>query len=257
MPSTETGHGSSGQHIVSSALSKDSPNLLWVASSDGRIFCIDWTTGSGVDTPYRVTAILDMTVASVQVGKTTEDVLLVLEKTGVSGGRIRAYNRQALDSGTTGTTTGTLLYNCSDWPQLLRSASDASVIVVGGGNSIHVGSLSTGSTDIKTLADLKYRFFAFNVEEAVTTVDMRCQVRPAKKNSNGPRPADLAIGCVNGRIFVFRDVVARSPAATISTPRKGGSLQPVKYHWHRRAVHSLKWSHDGKKRTRKERTAHD
>ncbi|KAB5578373.1 quinon protein alcohol dehydrogenase-like superfamily [Coniochaeta sp. 2T2.1] len=236
--STETGHGSKGQHIVSSVLSKDSPNNLWVATSDGRVFCIDWTTGSGADAPYQLTTILDMTVDSVQVGKTTEDVLLVLEKTGISGGRVRAYNRESLKTG-----AGILLYNCSEFPHLIRSANNASVVIVAGKDSIHVGSRT--SKAVKSPADLEYGFFAFTVEHTITTVDVRCLVRPTKKQASSIQPVDLAVGCAHGKIFLYYDVVARSPVAGPATPRKGTALQPVKKHWHRRAVHSVKWSHDG------------
>lgn len=194
-----------------------------------------------MDAPYHISTILDMTVDSIPVGKATEDVLLVLEKTGISGGRIRAYNRNTLKTG-----TGTLLYNCSDFPHLLRSANNASVIVVAGKDSIHVGNRISKTAVVKSPADLEYGFFSFTVEDMITTLDIRCLARPTKKQLSGPQPVDLAVGCARGKIFLFYDVVARSPVAGPATPRKGTALQPVKKHWHRRAVHSVKWSHDGK-----------
>ena len=248
--SVETGHGSKGQHIVSAVLSRDSPNELWVATSDGRIFCIDWTDGSGADKPYQLTTILDMTVDSIQVGKATEDVLLVLEKTGISGGRVRAYNREALRSG-----NGALLYNCTEFPHLIRSANNASVIIVAGKDRIHVGSLSSKAAKGRSFADLAYGFFSFTVDDMITTLDVRCLARTTKKQSSTPQAVDLAVGCARGKIFLYYDVVARSPVAGPATPRKGTSLQPVKRHWHRRAVHSVKWSRDGKDLVPKQRFA--
>jgi NET1-associated nuclear protein 1 (U3 small nucleolar RNA-associated protein 17) len=239
--SDETAHGQKGQHIVSSMLSKQSPNELWVATSDGRVFCIDWTTGAGADAPYQLTTILDMTVDSIQVGKTTEDVLLVLEKTGISAGRVRAYDRNTLKSG-----SGALLYNCSEFPHLVRSANNASVIVVAGKDSIHVGSRTDKVASGKSAADLKYGFFAFTADDIITTIDVRCPVRPTRNQASGQQPVDLAVGSARGKIFLYNDVVARSPVAGPATPRKGTAIQPVKRHWHRRAVHSVKWSHDGK-----------
>lgn len=239
--SAEMGHGLKGQHIVSAVLSKDSPNQLWVATSDGRIFCIDWTNGSGAETPYQLTTVLDMTVESIQVGKGNEDVLLVLEKTGISGGRVRAYNRKALQDG-----SGALLYSCSEFPHLIRSANNASVIIVAGKDSIHVGSLTSKASNIKSPADLEYGFFSFTVDDLITTLDVRSLSRTTKKHSSASQPVDLAVGCARGKILLYYDVVARSPVAGPAMPRKGTSLQPVKRHWHRRAVHSVKWSHDGK-----------
>ncbi len=43
-----------GASIVSTLLSKTSPNFVWVACSDGRIWKLDWTTGEGVNTPFTI-----------------------------------------------------------------------------------------------------------------------------------------------------------------------------------------------------------
>lgn len=239
--STESEQGAKGQYIISSVLSKESPNQLWVGTSDGRIFCIDWTNGSGVDSPYQLSAgrIFDMTVDTIQVGKATEDVLLVLEKSSHSVGQVVAYNRDSLSAG-----QGKSLYTCSDYPRLIRSANSASVIVVTAKDSIHVGSQTSKSKAVGSPADLAYRFFSFGIGDLVTSIDVRCSAQ-AKKQQSGSLLVDLAVGCARGAIFLYQDVLARSPFAT-STPRKGASIQPRKQHWHRRAVHSVKWSHDGK-----------
>lgn len=178
-----------------------------------------------------------MTVDSVQIGKTTEDVLLILQKTSHSVGQLTAYNRDALTTG-----VGKPLHTCSDYPRLVRSANDASVIVIAAKDTVHVGSLKPKGKDSKTLADREYQFFSFAIGDLITSIDIRCLSQSKKHQS----PVDLAVGCARGAIFLYHDVVARSPVTASATPRKGGSLQPRKHHWHRRAVHSVKWSHDGK-----------
>lgn len=179
-----------------------------------------------------------MTVDSVVIGKTTEDVLLILQKMTHSVGQLTAYNRDALTTG-----VGRVLHTASDYPRLVRSANDASVIVVAAKDTVHVGYLKSKGKDNKTIAEREYQFFSFGVGDIITSIDIRC-LAPNKKAQS---QVDLAVGCARGPIFLYHDVVARSPLAASGTPRKGGSLQPRKHHWHRRAVHSVKWSHDGKR----------
>jgi NET1-associated nuclear protein 1 (U3 small nucleolar RNA-associated protein 17) len=178
-----------------------------------------------------------MTVDSIQIGKTTEDVLLILQKTSHSVGQLAAYNRDALTTG-----VGKVIHTCSDYPRLVRSTNDASVVVVAAKDTVHVGYLKSKAKANHTIADREYQFFSFGVGDLITSIDICCQ-SPGKKQQS---QVDLAVGCARGPILLYHDVVSRSPLATSSTPRKGGSVQPRKHHWHRRAVHSVKWSHDGK-----------
>lgn len=238
----EEAEKSPGVYIVSTALSKVSPNLVWVASSDGRIWCIDWTSGAGADTPFTIPAkkILDMTVDQAQIGKALDDVVLVLEKTSHSGGQIIAYDRKSLAS-----QSGKTLHTCDDSPQLLRSVDSSSVLVVATKNSLHIGVLKGKNKELKSLGNLEYQFFSFDVEDQITALDIRLPAQP-KKNSNRIT-VDFAVGCARGAILTLPDVLAKfyTGGGVGSTPRKG-SLQPRTLHWHSRAVNSVKWSQNGK-----------
>jgi NET1-associated nuclear protein 1 (U3 small nucleolar RNA-associated protein 17) len=227
-------------HIVSSVLSKCDPDYIWVACSDGRIWHINWTSGAGTDTPFTVDTkkVLDVTVDAVENGGKSEDVLLVLKRLTKSSAQIVAYNGKALS-----TKTGKLLHTYDESPQLLRSVAGGRLIVAAAKETLHIGLLKVKKP--ASLDDLAYRFHCFDVPDIVSCLDIRPTIRPTKKGGFEIQSLDLAVGCARGAIFVYNDLLSNLPGEG-SGSSKASLIQPKKYHWHRRAVHSVKWSEDGK-----------
>jgi NET1-associated nuclear protein 1 (U3 small nucleolar RNA-associated protein 17) len=226
-------------HIVSSVLSTCDADYLWVACSDGRIWHINWTSGAGVDTPFRIEAkkVLDVAVDAVEIGGKSEDVLLVLKRLTKSSAQIVAYNTKALSTG-----IGKLLHTYDESPQLLRSAAEGRLIVAAAKETLHIGALK--AKKLASLDDLTYRFHCFDVPDIVTCLDIRPTLRTTKKGGLELQSVDLAVGCARGAIHVYHDVLSKLPGEGSASSR-AGIIQPKKYHWHRRAVHSVKWSQDG------------
>lgn len=227
-------------HIVSSVLSKCSPEHIWVACSDGRIWRINWTSGTGADSPFTVDAkkLLDMTVDVMEIGGKAEDVLLVLKRLTRSSAQITAYDSKALS-----TNYGKLLHTYDESPQLLRSAAGGRLIVAAARETLHIGLLK--ATKVASLDDLAYRFHSFDVPDIISCLDIRPVIRTSKKGAVEMQSADVAIGGARGAIYLYSDLLSHLPGGA-SNP-KAGVIQPRKYHWHRRAVHSVKWSEDGKR----------
>ncbi|KAK4193452.1 NET1-associated nuclear protein 1 [Podospora australis] len=226
-------------HIVASALSKTSPDFVWVASSDGRIWYINWTSGAGADSPFTVDAkkILDMTVDAFEIGGSTVDVLLVLQRLTKSSAQIFAYDTQALSK-----KTGKLLHKYDESPQLLRSAAGGRVIVAAAKEVLHIGFLKPNK--FASLQDLAYRFHAFDVPDIITCLEVRPTVRPTKKGGVELHAVEVIVGCARGAIYLYSDLLSKLSGVGANSGT-AGSIQPRKYHWHRRAVHSVKWSEDG------------
>ncbi|KAL2136633.1 hypothetical protein VTI74DRAFT_2662 [Chaetomium olivicolor] len=225
--------------IVSAVLSKSDPDYIWVACSDGRVWHLNWTSGAGVDAPFAIDAkkVLDMTVDEVEIGGKTEDILLVLKRLTRSSAQIVAYHRKALE-----TKSGKLLHTCDEGPQSLRSIAGGRLVVAAAKESLHVGLLKTKKA--ASLDDLVYRFHSFDVPDIVTCLDIRATTRTTKKGGLEIQSVDLAVGCARGAIYVYHDLLSKLPGEG-SGAFKAGLIQPRKYHWHRRAVHSVKWSLDG------------
>ncbi|KAL1842542.1 hypothetical protein VTJ49DRAFT_5018 [Mycothermus thermophilus] len=226
-------------HIVSSSLSKCDPDYIWVACSDGRIWYLNWTSGEGADTPFRIEAkkVLDVTVDAVEINGAQEDVLLVLQKLTRSSAQIVAYNSRALS-----TASGKLLHTYDENPQYLRSAAGGRLIVATAKEAVHIGLLK--SKKLVSLDDLAYRFHSFDVPDIVSSFDVRHTTRTTKKGTLEIQAVDVAVGGARGAIYVYQDLLSKLPGES-SASLKAGTVQPRKYHWHRRAVHSVKWSADG------------
>ncbi|KAL2140737.1 hypothetical protein VTI28DRAFT_3290 [Corynascus sepedonium] len=226
-------------HIVASVLSKCDNDYIWVACSDGRVFYINWTSGSGVKDPFRIEAkkVLDMTVDAVELGGKTEDVVLVLQRLTTSSAQVVAYNTKALSA-----RKGKLLHTYDENPQLLRSVAGGRLIVAAAKETLHIGLLK--AKKFVSLDDLVYRFVSFDVPDIVSCLDIRHVVRTTKKGGFELQSVDLVIGCARGGIYVYHDILSKLPGEG-SGSSKAGLIQPRKYHWHRRAVHSVKWSEDG------------
>jgi NET1-associated nuclear protein 1 (U3 small nucleolar RNA-associated protein 17) len=227
-------------HIVATALSKSDSDYIWVASSDGRVWHINWTSGSGADTPFRVEAkrVLDVTVDAVEIGGKAEDVLLVMKRLTKSSAQIVAYNAKTLATG-----GGKLLHTYDENPLLLRSVAGGRLIVAAAKETLHIGLLKGKKP--ASLDELTYRFHCFDVPDIITCLDVRSSIRTTKKGGFELQSVDLAVGCARGAIYVYLDLLSKLPGEG-SGSSKAGILQPKKYHWHRRAVHSVKWSEDGR-----------
>jgi NET1-associated nuclear protein 1 (U3 small nucleolar RNA-associated protein 17) len=240
LPVTRLGDG---DFIVSAVLSKTSPDHVWVGSNDGRVWHINWTTGAGADTPYETNKyILDMDVQSMEYRDAAKDVLLVLQMAGATPATIVAYDEEGLSKN-----EGTLLYTFEEKPKLLQSAANGKVTVATSGSTLHIGLLRHRKKGADS-PELEYRFYSFGVPDLVASLDIRPTLRTTKKGATELQQVDVIIGGARGGIYLYSDISAKLAAEGHGTV-KAAAIQPRKYHWHRKAVHSVKWSADGKRHT--------
>ncbi|CAN8101393.1 unnamed protein product [Discula destructiva] len=233
------GANNGAPYLVASALSQVSPNLVWLAASDGRIWRVDWTTGSGAADCFRTKAgvIHDMTVGVVKLNKTLKDVLFVSESLGKST-KIVAYDLSDL--------ANPISHNLQTEPgkvDILRVANGGSVLVAAAGRTLLVGSLK--QKGFSSVEDLVYEFYSVELTDEITCLS----VRAAQKKSGSRKKAahdfdqsfiDVAAGCARGAILLYADLLSQ-----LQGKSKNGLDAPKKQHWHRKAVHSVAWSTDG------------
>ena len=67
--------------------------------------------------------------------------------------------------------------------------------------------------------------------------------KPKPRNSKSPI-IDVLVGGARGSIYFYNDLVAKLEALEGNESNQD-ALVGRKYHWHRRAVHTVKWSKDG------------
>ncbi|PSR87176.1 WD40-repeat-containing domain protein [Coniella lustricola] len=233
------GANNGAPYLVASALSQTSPNLVWLAASDGRIWRIDWTKGTGAQDCFRTKAgvIHDMTVGAATLNKTLTDVLIVSESLKGTT-KLVAYDPTNLSN-----PQSHVLQNDSDKVNIVRTAAGGLILVAAAANTLVVGALKQSS--MQSIQDLQYDFFSVNAVDDICALSIRHSPKRSgsrKKTSFDPSESlvDVAVGCVRGAIYVYSDLLSQLQNAS-----KKGLDAPRKQHWHRKAVHSVAWSKDG------------
>jgi NET1-associated nuclear protein 1 (U3 small nucleolar RNA-associated protein 17) len=234
--------------IVAYCLSPTHPNILWVAFSDGTVYRIDWTAGTGGDDHWTIssTDCIHMTVASMESAGRRRDVVFTTETKKDGGFRITA---QEMSPETPTETPTRTIYTTPNRIQFLKTAKEGSIIVAASGNRVLLGRLR--SIDWGTVEKIRYEFRIFESTEAIKSLDIRVSDRTeseALKESLKKSPVvDVVVGDVRGVLFVHHDLLAKifSQQADGKLP-PGISMVPRKLHWHRQVVHTVKWSRDGK-----------
>ncbi|RKF55297.1 U3 small nucleolar RNA-associated protein 17 [Erysiphe neolycopersici] len=235
--------------IVTTCLSPSRKNIIWVACSNGSVFCVDWTTGDMADSFWTVssTGCSHMTVASIESNGRRRDVIFTTGNRKDEGYRTTA-NELADISGPISTASRTI-YTSKEPIQILRVSTDGSVIVGASAKRILIGRIR--STDFDTVDKIKYQFRTLETKDFITSLDLRLSQRPdiqqsPKKKTLKAPIVDVVVGNNRGIIFVHNDIAGKlfsqSQNEIISSSI---GWMPSKLHWHRHAVHSVKWSLDG------------
>jgi NET1-associated nuclear protein 1 (U3 small nucleolar RNA-associated protein 17) len=234
--------------IVAYCLSPTHPDIIWVAFSDGSVFRIDWTTGTGGSDHWMIssTGCIHMTVASMESAGRRRDVVFTTEIKKDGGFRITAQELSPENPGVVPTRT---IYSTPNRIQLLKTAKEGNVIVAASGNRILLGRLR--SSDYDSVENIRYEFRVFESIEVIKSLDLRVSDRKEtdglKKSLKKSPIVDVVVGDVRGVLFVHHDLLAKLFSQHVDGKLPLGiSIIPRKLHWHRQAVHTVKWSLDGK-----------
>lgn len=233
------GANNGAPYLVAAALSQVTPELVWLASSDGRIWRINWRTGSGAEECLRTGAglIHDMTLGAITINKKLSDILYVSEST-KNNHRIVAY-----DASDVAHPTSQVLQDQSGKSSILRTTNGGSILTAVSGNTLIVGALQKKS--VGGVEDLSYDFYSVNTTDEVSCLSVRLAPKKSSSKKKASQESsdpvlDIAVGGVRGAIYMYSDLLSQLRAKS----RKGLEI-PKKQHWHQRAVHSVAWSQDG------------
>ncbi|KAK6949489.1 hypothetical protein Daesc_009571 [Daldinia eschscholtzii] len=238
-PDVETTPG----QIMAICMSPSSPNLVWVASSDGNVWLIDWTNGQGSQTLFTLPCsfLSDMFVEQIKVGTEFRDVPLV------SIEQKKKWRILACDVRRSKFRTSKLLLKQTTPISNLRSVQNGYALVASADRNIILGTLK--SSTLRHLEELEYEFFTLDCSDEIVCLDVRATDRVHLNQKTqveaGNEPVlEIVVGCARGAVFFYNDILSQLRRLHSSKGHKG-SLQPRKYHWHRKAVHTIKWSRDG------------
>ncbi|KAK8103852.1 uncharacterized protein PG998_010885 [Apiospora kogelbergensis] len=243
IPIKVTTKSNEDESIVAMRLSRTSPNMIWVASSAGRVWKIDWTTGSGSGACLKLECdlLVDLEVDITQVGSNAQDVLLASIAT-EDKWQLLACDVQNLQL------KGTKLVVDRTAPiQNLRFSWDGQVLAASSGKDIIIGTLNSPSGS--PFSDVWYEVFIMDCSDDITCLDLRVAQRvhltkQSQIEMGDQLVLDVVVGCARGGIFYYNDILPQLRLLHKAT-NITKSLQPRRLHWHRKAVHAVKWSRDG------------
>ncbi|KJZ77435.1 hypothetical protein HIM_03159 [Hirsutella minnesotensis 3608] len=233
--------GSTPIRIVAVRLSRQDPDFLWVACSDGHVYRVNWITDTDMEPSFQTSS--GVTKAMTIIPAANQDDIVILVESDKNRLDITAYQ------GNSGAKYKSKSLFSLKWPgaghPLLEASEDGQVLMGTFNDRIFLGARS--KTDMVDMDQLQYGFYSFDTPDLITTIDMRCHPRLASLGPAGNKHdpvVDILAGGARGGIYVYRDALARIQAIGQPQHARDG-IQVSKFHWHRKAVHSAKWSRDG------------
>ncbi|KAH8129796.1 quinon protein alcohol dehydrogenase-like superfamily [Trichoderma asperelloides] len=240
--------GNSPATIVATKLSLQNPEYLWVACSDGHIYHVKWTETNETHQSFQtVTGTAKaITVTTTNVSGAEADIVVVAESNSANRMELTAYGGDLLSSPLSKNILA--VKKPGNGLHLIESSRDGLVLVGAFNDTLFLGVASREQPT--SFEQIQYDFFSFDVPDLITTLDFRVYSASAlsSNRSKGQRDSDkvvdVIVGGARGAIYLYHDALSRSQALGKANSAKDG-IQAQKFHWHRKAVHSVKWSRDG------------
>lgn len=228
--------------IVSTKQSRQDPNLLWVTCSDGVIYQIDWTTNTKHHKKFQTVSKTAKALVTFAHGKS--EVLVVAESDKPTRLELVAYQWNGKEEPSSKSLV--TFKKPGNGLQLLEISLNGQILLGALNDRVFLGKLALDGGN--GLDALQHEFFSFDAPDLITTVDLRTYKRSTlgkKAKADTSDVVDILVGGARGGIYLYHDAVARCQAEGGNASNKE-SLHAQKFHWHRKAVHAVKWSRDGK-----------
>lgn len=240
--------GTKPAHIVATRLSKLNPDYLWVACSDGRIFHVDWTAASTTPDHFQTRSgtARSLTLLTTKVAAKPHETILVAESD--KSNRMEVVMYQGIVRGSPEGSEGKsllVLKKPGNGLQLLETSEDSQIVAGVFNDRLFIG--IPQQQEAESFDRLQFDFYTFDAPDLLTTIDLRVYSRSVtgKKGRQNTTPVvDIIAGGARGSIYLYHDALARIQALEKSVSQ-GEMIQAQKFHWHRKAVHAVKWSRDG------------
>ncbi|RYP66562.1 hypothetical protein DL771_007715 [Monosporascus sp. 5C6A] len=175
------------EHIISTCISPSDPDFVWVASSLGRIWLINWTTGEGSSSNLRVKCdmLSSMAVESIRINEKTRDVPFICVGKGNNWSIVACDVRDLqLNSSKVLLSQKTVIHN-------IRSVPRGHALVASAERNVLLGSLR--SRDATSFSHIEYEFFCFDCSDEITCLDVRAEERIHLNRASQRREGNEAV----------------------------------------------------------------
>ena len=233
--------------ISAFAFSSTTPGHLYLSTISGTIEKWNWIEGLRLSHWKISSSIYSLVTAQQDEGDPSSDLVYTIDRQRQGPWLLSVHCLAGVEDGAK-TDVKTLLTN----PQALSSMKvleRGRVIVATSGTQLMFGSSDEPAPS--PLKDISYVWRFIECPEHIVSTDFR--IRPSgetPKMSKGEKPManviDIVVGGLRGSIHIYQDLLRN----ILQRDRPAGkenskSITSRRLHWHRNAVHAVKWSTDG------------
>lgn len=232
--------------ITAYALSDVDPEHLYVCDASGYVALWNWVTGKKLTRWDLAAPVRGMAISPIELANGEKfDTVYTLDRGDYNIIHAHRLRGRKDDS----EAVAQPLLKTKVPLQSFTVAARGQVIAAAAKDRVFVGQLR--NTAASTPKELEFVWRELRCTQTITSIDVQVQ-EPAKGSAKGAvGEVNLVIGCANGSLFVYADVVAKlsqvekqQKKASKEAP-SALSLAPRTLHWHRNPVGSVKWSLDG------------
>lgn len=231
--------------IVATRLSKQIPDHVWIALSDGHIYLVDWKKDTITSNGFQTTSktAKSLVLVPTKFPGAIQEAIVVGESTKPSLVELVAYQWESRSE----PTSKTLMSLTKAWGpvHLLEASADGQILAGSLNERLYFAKMS--SQEVQSIEQLEYECFSLDSPDIITAIDLRVftKRRSGKKGqSEAGVVVDIILGGARGGIYLYHDAISRFTGGGKSSASQD-EVEVRKYHWHRKAVHALKWSRDG------------
>ncbi len=237
--------------ITAYVLSQTDKSKLYAATSSGILYLFDWSNGLKLGRWKLAATVWGLVVASKEQAGALLDIVYTREQT-KNKWMISAHilRREADASRTESRTILSSPSRITDF----KVVNGGRVVVAASEQRLLVG-VSEGDFT-SSLKDLKYVWREVVTPAHITTLDVRVPSEEftldwrissrTHSQKSSDMVVDVVVGHVHGVVFLHTDIVRDLARQEQAKKGSAGGRRPLrKMHWHRTAVHSVKWSLDG------------
>ncbi|KAJ5895483.1 hypothetical protein N7495_007174 [Penicillium taxi] len=134
--------------------------------------------------------------------------------------------------------TAIILLQTSTKINAIQVACEGRIIFACDGSRILLGTRKNANSNVAESHQYKWR--EATVPDTVSCFDLRERSTAQKAPHKSLEPLDLVLGEKNGSILIYQDIIN-----TLFDRNAEKETPPMRMHWHRSAVNTVRWSHDG------------
>lgn len=224
--------------LVTSCVSDPSNSSnIFVSKQGGTVQKWEWTTGKKLKS---WTCQIDLLrIVAVMPVAGSPQLCTVLTAHGGRVEKSRLLRSDLATSSTKPTQEVLLLGEIRRW-STCRSFDGGNVLILWSGKQLTIGQLLAKPKDSSVK---EYIWREVTVPQPIISLDVRLRDRPKTVGGSPVKMMNVVIGCLDGVIFMYEDLLYRLIGKEKGI--KDIDILSRRLHWHRQAVNTLKWSHDG------------